>query len=56
MSVRQTTTIKVRDTPKRRPPDRRGQKGATEVSGLNFTFDKPTRMQEEARNKAIAQC
>ncbi len=53
--VRQTTTVKVRET------DKAGEllagvgsKGATEVSGLNFTFDDPNKVQEEARAKAIA--
>jgi uncharacterized protein YggE len=53
--VRQTTTVKVRDTAKA------GTllagvagKGATEVGGLSFTFDDPTAVQTEARNKAIA--
>ncbi|MBY0294197.1 SIMPL domain-containing protein, partial [Patescibacteria group bacterium] len=31
-----------------------GGKGATEVSGLNFTFDNPDAVQDEARNEAIA--
>ncbi len=53
--VRQTTTVKVRDTGKA------GEilagvsdKGATEVSGLQLTFDNPLQGQNEARNKAIA--
>lgn len=53
--VRQTTTIKVRDTSKAGDLLAGvGSKGATEVSGLNFTFDDPTSVQTEARNKAIA--
>lgn len=52
--VRQTTTIKVRDTAKAGEIlTAVGEKGATEVSGLNFTFDKPDTVQDEARNKAI---
>ena len=53
--VRQTTTVKVRDTKKA------GDlltgvagKGATEVSQLNFTFDDPDKVQSDARAKAIA--
>lgn len=53
--VRQSTTVKVRDTAKA------GEilagvsdKGATEVSGLQLTFDNPLQGQNEARNKAIA--
>ena len=54
--VRQTTTIKVRDTAKAGDLlSGVGDKGATEVSGLNFTFDKPEMVQDEARDKAIAQ-
>jgi uncharacterized protein YggE len=53
--VRQTTTIKVRDTAKAGDLlTGVGGKGATEVSGLNFTFDKPDQVQEDARDKAIA--
>lgn len=53
--VRQTTTIKVRDTAKAGDLlTGVGGKGATEVSGLNFTFDKPDAVQDEAREKAIA--
>ena len=53
--VRQTTTVKIRET------DAAGDiltgvgsKGATEVSGLVFTFDDPEGVQNEARNEAIA--
>ncbi len=53
--VRQTTTIKVRDTAKAGDLLAGvGGKGATEVSGLNFTFDDPTAVQTGARDKAIA--
>lgn len=53
--VRQTTTIKVRDTAKAGDLlTGVGGKGATEVSGLNFTFDNPDAVQNDARNKAIA--
>jgi len=53
--VRQTTTIKVRDTAKAGDLLAGvGSKGATEVSGLNFTFDDPEAIQDEARDKAIA--
>lgn len=53
--VRQTTSIKVRDTEKAGDLLAGvGGKGATEVSGLNFTFDKPDMVQDEARDKAIA--
>jgi uncharacterized protein YggE len=53
--VRQTTTVKVRDTSKAGDLLAGvGGKGATEVSGLNFTFDDPTRVQTDARDKAIA--
>ncbi len=53
--VRQTTTIKVRDTAKAGDfLAGVGSKGATEVSGLNFTFDDPNKVQDEARSKAIA--
>jgi uncharacterized protein YggE len=52
--VRQTTTVKVRDTAKAGDLlSGVGGKGATEVSGLNFTFDNPDQVQQEARNKAI---
>ncbi len=53
--VRQTTTVKVRDTAKAGDVLAGvGSKGATEVSGLTFTFDDPTSVQTEARDKAIA--
>ncbi len=53
--VRQSTTVKVRDTAKAGDLLAGvGDKGATELSGLNFTFDKPEATQTEARNKAIA--
>lgn len=53
--VRQTTTIKVRDTAKAGDLlTGVGGKGATEVSGLNFTFDDPDAVQAEARDEAIA--
>lgn len=53
--VRQTTTIKVRDTSKAGDLLAGvGGKGATEVSGLNFTFDNPDAVQTDARTKAIA--
>lgn len=53
--VSQSTTIKVRDTSKAGDLLAGvGSKGATNVSGLNFTFDDPTVPQQEARDKAIA--
>jgi uncharacterized protein YggE len=53
--VSQSTTIKVRDTSKAGDLLAGvGAKGATNVSGLTFTFDDPTAVQTEARNKAIA--
>lgn len=53
--VRQTTSIKVRDLSKAGDLLAGvGAKGATEVSGLNFTFDDPQKTQDEARGKAIA--
>jgi uncharacterized protein YggE len=53
--VRQTTTIKVRDTTKAGDLLAGvGTKGATEVSSLQFTFDDPTAVQTDARTKAIA--
>lgn len=53
--VRQTTTIKVRDTAKAGELlTEVGNRGATEVSGLNFTFDNPDAVEAEARDKAIA--
>lgn len=52
--VRQSTTVKVRDTAKAGDLlTGVGGKGATEVSGLNFTFDDPNKLQDEARGKAI---
>ncbi len=53
--VRQTTTVKVRDTTKAGDLLAGvGSKGATELSGLSFTFDDPTGPQQQARDKAIA--
>jgi uncharacterized protein YggE len=53
--VRQSTTVKVRDTAKAGDLLAGvGTKGATEVSGLNFTFDDPNTIQTQARDKAIA--
>lgn len=53
--VRQTTTVKVRDTAKAGDLlSGVGEKGATEVSGLQFTFDDPNKLQDESRGKAIA--
>lgn len=53
--VRQSTTVKVRDTSKAGDLlTGVGGKGATEVSGLNFTFDDPNKLENEARGKAIA--
>lgn len=53
--VRQSTTVKVRDTAKAGDILAGvGTKGATEVSGLQFTFDNPNQGQDEARQKAIA--
>ncbi len=53
--VRQTTTVKVRDTAKAGDLlGGVGEKGATEVSGLQFTFDDPNQVEDEARQKAIA--
>lgn len=52
--VRQTTTVKVRDTAKAgNILTEVGSIGATEVSGLNFTFDDPDAVQAEARDEAI---
>jgi uncharacterized protein YggE len=52
--VRQSTTVKVRDTAKAGDLlSGVGSQGATEVSGLNFTFDNPDAVQDEARGKAI---
>lgn len=53
--VNQTTTVKVRDTSKAGDLlTGVGGKGATQVSGLNFTFDNPDTAQNQARDKAIA--
>jgi len=53
--VSQTTTVKVRDTSKAGALLAGvGSKGATEVSGLTFTFDNPDAIQADARDKAIA--
>jgi len=53
--VRQTTTVKVRDTEKAGGLlGGVGSTGATEVSGLQFTFDDPHGVENEARQKAIA--
>jgi uncharacterized protein YggE len=52
--VSQTTTIKVRDTAKAGDLlTGVGQNGATQVSGLSFTFDDPNKLQNDARAKAI---
>ncbi len=52
--VRQTTSVKVRDTDKAGDLlTGVGGKGASEVSGLNFTFDDPNKLQDEARGEAI---
>ena len=53
--VRQTTSVKARDTAKAGDLLAGvGSKGATEVSGLDFTFDDPNKLQTEARGKAIS--
>ena len=53
--VRQTTTIKVRDLAKAGELlTGVGGKGATEMSGLQFTFDDPNKLQNDARGKAIS--
>ena len=53
--VEQSTTIKVRDTTKAGDLlTAVGSKGATNVSGLSFTFDDPNAPQAQARDKAIA--
>jgi len=53
--VNQTTTVKVRDTTKAGDLLAGvGTKGATQISGLTFTFDDPNAIQSQARNKAIA--
>lgn len=58
--VRQSTTVKVRLTAQSGDTAKAGDiltgagsRGATEVSGLQFTFDDPHRGQNEAREKAI---
>ncbi len=52
--VSQTTTVKVRDTSKAGDILAGvGSKGATQVSGLSFTFDDPSAPQAQARQKAI---
>jgi uncharacterized protein YggE len=53
--VSQSTSVKVRDTSKAGDLLAGvGTKGATNVSGLNFTFDDPNKLQGDARGKAIA--
>jgi len=53
--VRQSTTVKVRDTAKAGDLLAGvGTKGSTEVSSLTFTFDDVNKIQDEARNEAIA--
>jgi len=53
--VRQTTSVKVRDTKKAGDILAGvGNKGATEISDLQFTFDDPTSVQTAARDNAIA--
>lgn len=53
--VRQSTTVKVRDLTKAGDLlTGVGEKGATELSGLNFTFDDPNQNKDKAREKAIA--
>ncbi len=53
--VRQTTTVKIRDTAEAGDILAGvGEKGATEVSALDFTFDNPTQLEDDARGKAIA--
>ncbi len=52
--VRQSTKVKVRDTAKAGELLAGvGTKGATEVSGLSFTFDDPSIAQGQAREKAV---
>ncbi len=52
--VRQTTTVKVRDTSKAGDLLAGvGSRGATGVSGLTFTLDNPDSVQAQARDKAI---
>jgi uncharacterized protein YggE len=49
------TSVKVRDTAKAGELlSGVGSQGATEVSGLNFTFDDPDAVDAEARAEAIA--
>lgn len=53
--VTQSVTVKVRDTSKAGTLlGGVGGKGATNISGLNFTFDDPNEVQDAARNDAIA--
>ena len=53
--VRQTTTIKVRDLAKAGELlTGVGGQGATEMSGLQVTFDDPNKLQNDARGKAIS--
>lgn len=53
--VDQTTTVKVRDTSKAGTLLAGvGTAGATQVSGLTFTFDNPDAVQAQARTAAIA--
>lgn len=55
-SVSQTITVKVHDTSKAGDIlSGVGSKGATDVSGLNFTIDNPDDLKAQARDKAIAQ-
>ncbi len=52
--VNQTTTIKIHDTAKAGDLLAGvGSRGATNVSGISFTFDDPTKVQQQARDKAI---
>ncbi len=52
--VRQTTSVKVHDTAEAGDLlTQVGGKGASEVSGLSFTFDDPDSVQAEARDGAI---
>lgn len=53
--VRQTTLVKVHDTARAGELlTTVGGMGASEVTGLSFTFDDPDNLAEEARNLAIA--
>src|SRR6185503_18916301 len=53
--VTQTTTVKVRDTSKAGDLLAGvGKQGASEVSGLTFTFNDPDSVQNMARDNAIA--